>query len=87
MSARERKAPFLVSAHGFEPSTGKFAMSQGLYFARSQAEALGQIINEYRGRFPKRDGFAEPIANACELTNETCAEIAKNHAQRSGRRK
>lgn len=87
MSATEQKGPFLVTAHGFEPSTGKFAMSQGLLFARSQAEALGQIINEYRGRFPSRDGFAEPIANASELTDETCAEIAKYHAQRRRRRK
>jgi hypothetical protein len=82
MSAREETAPFLASAYGHQPETGKLAIAYGLYFARSQAEAMGMVINDYRGRFSRADGFGEPIASASALSDEQCAPIAKYHARK-----
>lgn len=82
MSATEKIAPFVVSAYSYQTKTGKLTLACGVYFARSQAEALGMVINAYRGRFPSAEGFAEPIASADALTDEQCAAIAKYHAQK-----
>lgn len=87
MPAKEQAAPFLSVAVGRNHKQGKIATTHGLVFARSQAEALGMAINAYRENNRQEDGFSDPVSSgALALSDEVCAEIAKYHASKKGKR-
>lgn len=72
----DKTAPFLIVASGQNSATGGFAVMHGIVFARSQAEALGMALNEYRGRNRAVDGFDQrPRTEAAPVSDEACSAI------------
>ena len=72
---KDEQAPFLVLAHG-KTARGETAVMHGVFFARSQAEAMGMTVNDFRARNATSDTDAVAV-RALPLADDVCAAIAE----------
>ena len=72
---RDEQAPFLVLAHG-KTAHGETAVMHGIFFARSQAEAMGMTVNDFRGRNATKVSDAVAV-EALPIADDVCEAIAE----------